>query len=144
MRSVNKVTLLGNVGTDPEAKALGSGTTLVKLSIATNEAWTDKNGQKQERTQWHRCAAFGKVAEIIQQYVRKGDRIYVEGRVEYSQTETDGVTKYWTEIVIQDLVMLGGGDRAETPAEPRTARRGTGMDAGSYKRASDDTDGLPF
>lgn len=144
MKSVNKITLLGNVGNDPESKTVGAGTLIAKLSVATNETWTDKSGTKQEKTQWHRCTAFGKLAEIIQQYVKKGDRLYLEGRVEYSQSEHEGTTRYFTDVVVQDMVMLGStGERTEAP-ESRPAKRGTGMDAGSYKGSTSVDDGLPF
>jgi len=142
-RSVNKATLLGNVGNDPEIKTVGT-TRIAKLSMATNEVWNDKSGARQEKTQWHRLVAFGKLVDVIEQWVKRGDRLYVEGRIEYSTSEQDGQTRFWTEIVIQDLVMLGtAGERTEAPAS-RPAKRGTGMDAGSYQGATGNSDGLPF
>jgi single-strand DNA-binding protein len=107
-RSLNKVMLIGNVGNDPEIRATGSGARVAKVSLATNRAWTDRNtGQKNEKTEWHRLTFFGRLVDIVEQYVKKGDRLYVEGRVEYSQTEGDGGPKYWTDIVITEMVMLG-------------------------------------
>jgi len=107
-RSLNKVMLIGNVGNDPEIRATGSGARVAKISLATNRSWTDRNsGQKNEKTEWHRLTFFGRLVDVVEQWVKKGDRLYVEGRVEYSQTEGEGGTKYWTDIVIQEMVMLG-------------------------------------
>ncbi len=109
-RSLNKVMLIGNVGSDPDVRMTPSGTKVVKLSLATNRRFQDRGGQQQERTDWHRLTLFGKLADIVEQYVSKGDRLYVEGRIEYSQTQDEqGGTKYWTDIVAQELVMLGAG-----------------------------------
>jgi single-strand DNA-binding protein len=108
-RSLNKVMLIGNVGSDPEVRATASGARVAKLSLATNRSFQDKAGQQQERTDWHRLTFFGKLADIIEQWVHKGDKIYVEGRLEYSQTQDDqGATRYWTDIVVNEMMMLGG------------------------------------
>lgn len=114
-KSVNRVTLLGNVGNDPEIRATASGTRIAKLSLATNEAWKDKSGQKQERTQWHRLTIFGALVDVVEQWVKKGDRLYVEGRIEYSQVEGEGGTRFFTDIVVSDLVMLGGSGAKDAP-----------------------------
>ncbi len=107
-RSLNKVMLIGNVGSDPEIRATSSGARVAKLSVATNRAWTDRNsGQKNEKTEWHRLTFFGRLVDVVEQWVKKGDRLYVEGRIEYSQTEGEGGTKYWTDIVVSEMVMLG-------------------------------------
>ncbi len=109
-RSLNKVMLIGNLGADPDVRMTPSGTKVVKLSLATNRKFQDRGGQQQERTEWHRVTFFGKLADIVEQYVSKGDRLYVEGRIEYSQTQDEqGGVKYWTDIVAQELVMLGAG-----------------------------------
>ena len=120
-RSLNKVMLIGNVGSDPDVRMIPSGTKVVKLSLATNRRFQDRGGQQQERTDWHRLTLFGKLADIVEQYVSKGDRLYVEGRIEYSQTQDEqGGTKYWTDIVAQELVMLGAGvSGPEMGGEPR-------------------------
>lgn len=108
-RSLNKIMLIGNVGSDPEVRSTASGARIAKTSLATNRAFQDKSGQQQERTDWHRLTFFGKLADIVEQWVHKGDKIYVEGRVEYSQTQDDqGGTRYWTDIVVQEMMMLGG------------------------------------
>lgn len=106
-RSLNKVMLIGNVGNDPEIRATGSGARVAKLSLATNRTWSDRAGQQQERTEWHRLTFFGRVVDIVEQWVKKGDRLYVEGRIEYSQVEGEGGTRYFTDIVVNDMVMLG-------------------------------------
>ena len=111
-RSVNKVMLIGNVGMAPEVRATSSGSRVAKLSLATNRGWTDRSGQQQERTEWHRLTFFGRLVDIVEQWVKKGDRLYVEGRIEYSETEKDGQKKYWTGIVVNELVMLGSGKKA--------------------------------
>jgi len=106
-RSLNKVMLIGNVGNEPEIRATSSGARVAKMSLATNRSWSDRSGQKQEKTEWHRLTFFGRLVEIVEQWVKKGDRLYVEGRIEYSQTEGEGGTKYWTDVVVSEMVMLG-------------------------------------
>jgi len=109
-RSLNKVMLIGNLGSDPEIRTTPSGTKVGKLSLATNRTFQDRSGQQQERTEWHRLTFFGKLADIVEQYVTKGDRLYVEGRLEYSQSEDQqGHTRYWTDIVVTEMIMLGQG-----------------------------------
>jgi len=99
--------LIGNVGNEPEIRATSGGARVAKVSLATNRSWSDRNGQQQEKTEWHRLTFFGRLVDIVEQWVKKGDRLYVEGRVEYSQTEGDGGPKYWTDIVVNEMVMLG-------------------------------------
>ena len=107
-RSLNKVMLIGNVGNDPEIRATSGGARVAKLSLATNRSWSGRDGQQQEKTEWHRLTFFGRLVDIVEQWVHKGDRLYVEGRLEYSQTQDDqGGVKYWTDIVITEMVMLG-------------------------------------
>jgi len=108
-RSLNKVMLIGNVGNDPEIRATSGGARVAKLSLATNRSWSGRDGQQQEKTEWHRLTFFGRLVDIVEQWVHKGDKLYVEGRLEYSQTQDDqGGTKYWTDIVVNEMVMLGG------------------------------------
>ena len=114
MRSLNKIMLIGNVGSDPEIRTAASGKKVAKLSLATNRTYKDSQGQQLEKTQWHRLTVFDKLADIVEEWVKKGDRLYVEGRIEYSQTEGDDlVTRYWTDIVVSEMVMLGGLDQSE-------------------------------
>lgn len=108
--AVNKVILIGNLGQDPEVRYSPSGQAVCNLSIATNEAWTDKNGQKQEKTEWHRVVVFGKLAELVGQYLKKGRQAYLEGKLQTRQwQDKDGQTRYTTEVVAQTIQFLGGG-----------------------------------
>lgn len=117
-RSVNKIMLIGNVGSDPEIRTTSSGTKVAKCSLATNRAWKDGAGTSHEETQWHRLTFFGRLAEIAEEFVSKGDRLYVEGRIEYSQTQDDqGGTRYWTTVVVNEMIMLGSRNRAEPGSE---------------------------
>lgn len=107
MSGVNKAIILGRLGKDPEVRHLENGTTVANFSVATSETWKDKNGEKQENTEWHNCVAWKKTAEIIEKYIKKGDQIYIEGKLQTRSWEKDGDTRYITEIVINNLVMLG-------------------------------------
>jgi single-strand DNA-binding protein len=109
-KSVNKVILLGNVGKDPELKAAATGTVVATFSIATSDRFKDKEGTWQDRTEWHNLVAFGKVAEIIRDYVKKGSKLYVEGslRTQSWDDKTSGQKRYKTEIVVNDLSLLSG------------------------------------
>ena len=124
MSSVNQINLLGRVGNEPEAKTVGSDTRIAKLSLATSRKYKDK-----EDTQWHRLTAFGKVAEIIERYVHKGDLLYVSGRMEYSQTEHEGQTRYWADVIVQDVTLMPKASQAESEPSKPARPQGTGMDA---------------
>ncbi len=113
---VNKVILVGNLGKDPELRYTASGTAVAKFSIATSETFTDRQGAKQERTEWHRITAWGKLAEICGQYLSKGKMVYIEGKIRSDTWEQDGVKRYSYEIVADQMRMLGGG-RGEREAE---------------------------
>ena len=150
-RSLNKVMLIGNVGNEPEIRTVSSGKKVAKLSLATSRQFNDRNGQKQEKTEWHRLTAWDRTAEIIEQYVHKGDRLYVEGSIEYSQTEDDqGKPRYWTDIVVREMVMLsggGGGGGGGRDFESSAPSRGRGAPAPQSQPSSpfnDDDDDLPF
>jgi single-strand DNA-binding protein len=106
-RGVNKVILVGNVGKDPETRYLPSGGAVTNLALATSESWKDKNtGQPQEKTEWHRIVFFNRLAEIVNEYVRKGSKLYVEGSLRTRSWEQDGITRYATEIVANEMQML--------------------------------------
>lgn len=107
-RSVNTVHLIGNVGGDPEIRSTQSGSRVARVSLATNRTWADAAGAKREKVEWHSLQVWGKLADVVEQWVKKGDRLYVEGRIEYSKSEKDGDTRWFTNIVVQQLVMLGG------------------------------------
>ncbi len=109
MASVNKVILIGNLGADPEMRYLPSGDAVANLRIATTETWKDKNGEKQETTEWHRVAFFGKTAEVCGQYLKKGSPVYVEGAIRTRKwQDKDGQDRYTTEIRGDRMQMLGG------------------------------------
>ncbi|BBP03324.1 single-stranded DNA-binding protein [Sulfuriferula plumbiphila] len=109
MASVNKVILVGNLGKDPEVRYAPSGDAIANVTLATTENWKDKNGEKQEKTEWHRVSFFGKTAEVVGQYLKKGSQVYVEGRIQTRKwTDKEGQERYTTEIVADKMQMLGG------------------------------------
>src|SRR5258706_8663828 len=109
MASVNKVIIVGNLGGDPETRYMPEGGAITNISIATTDKWKDKNGEQQEKTEWHRISFFGKLAEIAGEYLKKGSSIYVEGRLQTRKwTDKDGAEKYTTEVVANQMQMLGG------------------------------------
>src|SRR5687768_9111078 len=118
-RGINKVILVGNLGNDPETKYTQGGMAITTLSLATTSVRKDKDGNQQEKTEWHRVKLFGKTAEVAGEYLRKGRQVYIEGRIEYGSYEKDGVKHYTTDIIADDMQMLGGGDRAEGGAPRR-------------------------
>ena len=115
-RSVNKVTLIGNLGNEPEVRTTSNGSKVATFSLATSRSWNSPGGEKQEKTEWHRCVAWnGKttgtgLADIVEKYCRKGERVFVEGSIEYGQyKDKEGQTRYTTEIKVRELMLLGGG-----------------------------------
>ena len=126
-KSLNKVMLIGNLGRDPEVRYLPSGQAVANFSIATNDRYQDKEGNWKDRAEWHRIVMFGKLAEIVGQYLNKGSRIYVEGRLQTRDWEKDGQKRSTTEIVALSMIMLGGKGEAaveagiEGPAGPEEA-----------------------
>lgn len=117
---VNNVTLLGNLGKDPEFNVLESGSQYARFSLATSKSWTDKNsGEKRTETQWHTVIAWGKLAEICDKYLKKGSKVFIYGEIQYQQYETDGVKKYATNIVATEMKMLDRrSDSSPQPQEP--------------------------
>ena len=121
-KSVNKVILVGNLGKDPEVKYTPSGTAVAKFSLATNERYKDKAGEWQDRTEWHNIVAWQRLAEIVGEYVKKGNKVYIEGRLQTSSWDDKetGQKKYKTEIIANDLVLLGGrGEAGDSESAPR-------------------------
>lgn len=114
MAGVNKAILIGNLGRDPEIRYSQQGTAVVNFSIATSEQWTDKQGQKQEKTEWHNIVVFGKMAENCGKYLSKGSKVYVEGRIETSSYEKEGQTHYMTKIVASTVQFLSGRQEGGT------------------------------
>ncbi len=121
MAGLNKVMLIGNLGKDPEVRYTPGGQAVANFNIATNESWTDKAGQKQERTEWHRIVVWGKAAELCGEYLSKGRQVYIEGKLQTREwTNKEGQKQYSTEVVaspVGGVVFLGGGDRK--PGGPR-------------------------
>lgn len=108
-RGINKVILVGNLGADPETRYSANGTAVTKIRIATSEQWKDKqSGETQERTEWHRVTAFGRLAEIMGEYLKKGSQVYIEGKLQTSTYEKEGQTHYSTDIICNEMQMLGG------------------------------------
>ena len=142
-KSVNKVILVGNLGKDPEVKYTPSGVPVAKFSLATNERYKDKGGEWQDRTEWHNIVAWQRLAEIIGEYVKKGSKIYIEGRLQTSSWEDkqSGEKKYRTEVVASDLVLLSGrGEGGGGDHEGRSSRSG----ASSFdQRTSHSDDHVP-
>jgi single-strand DNA-binding protein len=164
-RSLNKVTLIGNLGNDPEVRSTTGGSRVATFSLATSRQWNDAAGAKQEKTEWHRCVVWNtkgsQLADIVERYVKKGDKLYVEGRIEYRQwQDKDGQTRYSTEINVRELIMLsprsgGGGDfdseassrrtPAASKAKAASGGGGGGDDFEDFPNAlNDGDDDLPF
>ena len=133
-RGINKVIIIGNLGADPETRAMPSGTTVANLRVATSESWRDKQtGEQQERTEWHRVALFGRLAEIAGEYLRKGSQVYIEGSLRTRKwQDKQGNERYSTEIIGNDLQMLGGrgGGAVSAPGAGAAASGGAGASAG--------------
>jgi single-strand DNA-binding protein len=168
-RSLNKVTLIGNLGNDPEVRSTTGGNRVATFSLATSRSWNDASGSKQEKTEWHRCVVWNtkssQLADIVEKYVKKGDKLYVEGRIEYRQwQDKENQTRYSTEINVRELIMLGGGSggggrassgdvdaeghggarpRAAAPAKAKSGA--SGEDFEDFPGAlADEDDDLPF
>jgi single-strand DNA-binding protein len=158
-RGINKVILVGNLGADPETRAMPSGSTVANLRIATSESWRDKQtGEQQERTEWHRVALFGRLAEVAAEYLKKGSQVYIEGSLRTRKwTDKQGQERYSTEVIGNDMQMLGGragggggagpgggastGERSGGGAPPAYAEESSG---GGSSRGEDFDDDIPF
>jgi single-strand DNA-binding protein len=165
---LNKVTLIGNLGNDPEVRSTNGGNRVASFSLATSRSWNNQQGEKQEKTEWHKCIVWNtkgsQLADIVERYVKKGDKIYVEGRIEYRQwTDKEGQTRYTTEINVRELLMLGGGrgaqadtdgdaapQRSRAPVAERAKASGAAGAAGAGEfedfpgALEDEDDDLPF
>ncbi len=150
MASVNKVILIGNLGADPEVRYMPSGDAITNIRLATTDTWKDKNGEKQERTEWHRVVFFGKTAEIAGEYLKKGSQVYVEGRLQTRKwQDKDGQDRYTTEIVADRMQMLGSrGGNANFEVQDRPAKESTGGSSAKPAKAGGDfadfEDDIPF
>lgn len=136
-RGINKVILVGNLGDDPEIKYTQAGMAITRASLATSSVRKDKEGNTQERTEWHRVTFFGKLGEIAGEYLKKGSQVYVEGSIRYDKyTGQDGVEKYFTEIIADQMQMLGGRPEGGSGGErPARAPRESGGNYGGGQRS---------
>lgn len=149
-RGINKVIIIGNIGADPEVRYLPSGSAVANISVATSESWKDKQtGEKQERTEWHRIVLFNRLGEIAGEYLRKGSKVYIEGRLQTRKwQDKSGQDRYTTEIVANDMQMLDsrGGGSGDYSAPPSQASANTSNKSGSTTpvEAGDFDDDIPF
>ncbi|MFQ5747478.1 MAG: single-stranded DNA-binding protein [Gemmatimonadota bacterium] len=145
-RSLNKAMIIGNLGADPEIRSTPSGTRVATLSVATSRRWNDRSGQQQEKTEWHRVVAWDRLADICERFLKRGDRVYVEGSIEYRQWEgQDGQTRYTTEIRAREMIMLGGrGEGAPPRGRGEAASQAAGLEADFSNDALAGEDDLPF
>ena len=148
-RSLNKASLIGNLGSDPEIRTTTSGSKVATFSLATGRQWNSASGEKQEKTEWHRCVVWNAkgtgLADVVEKYCKKGDRLYVEGRIEYRQwQDKENQTRYTTEINVRDLLMLGssggGGRGSDFDSDSEGSRGRAPARSGSRSgQASSDT-----
>ena len=160
-RGINKVILVGNVGADPETRYMPNGNAVTNITMATSETWKDKNtGEQQERTEWHRITFYQRLAEIVAEYVRKGSKLYVEGKLQTRSWEQDGIKRYATDIIANEMQMLdsrggrgGGGDYqqgqpAQQPSQQPSSDSSAKPAANSGQQAPADMDSfdddIPF
>ena len=156
-RSLNKAMLIGNLGADPEVRTTSNGAKVATLSLATGRQWTGQSGEKQEKTEWHRVICWNnkgaQLADVAERFLKKGDRVYVEGRIEYRTWEDrEKQTRYTTEIIARELIMLspkgggdGGGDFARPKAAAKVAPEGRPESLDAFPEALDaEDDDLPF
>jgi single-strand DNA-binding protein len=150
MASVNKAIIIGNLGKDPEMRYMPSGDAICNFSLATTDSWKDKNGEKQEKTEWHRISMFGKLAEIAGEYLKKGSQVYVEGRIQTRKwTNKEGQDQYTTEIVADKMQMLGGrssggGNSFEVVEKPAASASGAKQAAKSGGDFDNFEEDIPF
>ena len=162
MSSVNRATLIGRLGKDPEVRYMPGGEAIANITLATSETWKDKSGEKQERTEWHRVSMFGRLGEIAGEYLKKGSLIYVEGRIQTRKwQDKDGQDRYTTEIVANEMKMLGpkpsgggdapydendkGGSIPRSTGQPMGSGSAAGTGTGPKKAKLDDfDDDIPF
>ena len=143
MRGVNKVTLMGNLGADPEIRYTQSGTTVANIRLATNFDFKDRTtSEKRTHTEWHRCVIFGKLAELAGQYLRKGDPVYFEGRNQTRKWQgQDGQDRYTTEVVVSEMNLIGGNGNGQSPSESASQAAAESAPAAGGEGFDDD---IPF
>jgi single-strand DNA-binding protein len=145
-RGINKVIIVGNLGNDPETKYMPSGSAVTNLSVATNESWKDKQtGEQKDRTEWHRVAMFGRLAEIAAEYLRKGSQVYIEGKLRTRKwQDQQGNDRYTTEIIADEMQMLGGRGGAPSMGGGGPAPSGPSQGGGGSSQNDDFDDDIPF
>lgn len=141
MASVNRVTLIGNLGKDPEVRYTQGGDAVCNFSMATSERWKDKQGELQEKTEWHRITAFQRAAEVLGEHAKKGSSLYIEGKLSTRKYEKDGVEKYTTEIIVDRFQFLGDKKRDDGDEAPQRTSKPA---AGKAKNTDDFDDDIPF
>lgn len=146
MSGVNKVIIVGRLGADPEVKTISAGSTVTRLNVATSEAWTGKDGQKQERTEWHRVTVWGKLAEICGKHLSKGRQVYVEGRLQTrSWEDAQGQKKYATEIVANTVQFLGSNGQEKSSTSSTSSNNSQDyQDFGPEPSFDQSSDEIPF
>lgn len=148
MAGVNKVIILGNLGADPELRSSPSGVTSCRLSIATSMNWTDKaSGEKKDKTEWHRVVFFGRSAEVIDQYLKKGQQLYIEGRLQTNKYEKDGIERYSTDIIGESFNFISGSGSSSASKVAEQAPNNINQDNSdnsSEKASSEFEDDIPF
>jgi len=141
MASVNKVILIGNLGKDPEMRYMPNGEAVTNITLATTETWKDKNGEKQEKTEWHRITFYRKLAEIVGEYLKKGSQVYIEGRLETRKwQDKSGNDRYTTEIIANDMKMLGSRSQSNE-SKPRQDDDVAPKQGSGFEEMDDD---IPF
>jgi single-strand DNA-binding protein len=145
-RGINKVILVGNLGADPETRYMPSGGAVTNIRVATSESWKDKNtGDQQERTEWHSVAFFGRLAEIAAEYLRKGSQVYIEGKLRTRKwQDRDGNDRWSTEVVANEMQMLGGRPGGGAPAQSSSSSAPSSMPEGPPSGGGDFDDDIPF
>ena len=143
--TVNKVTLIGRLGRDPETRYMPNGEAVCNFSIATDESWKDQQGQKQTRTEWHAVTLYRRLAEIAVQYLKKGSQVYLEGKIQSRKyTGKDGIERTAYEIICHEMKMLGGNEAHMQPAPPANQEPPPPPAARNAAPPSDDDSGIPF
>lgn len=142
MASVNKVILIGNLGKNPETRYLNNGDAVTNITLATTDTWKDKNGEKQDKTEWHRVTFYKKLAEIAGEYLKKGSSVYIEGRLETKKwTDKNGIERYTTDIVANEMKMLGSKKTDSSQEQSNESEQNHNHDSSGFADMEDD---IPF
>ena len=145
-KGINKAIIVGSLGNDPETRYMPNGNAVTNISVATSIGWKDQSGQQQEKTEWHKVSAFGKLAEIMAQYLKKGSKVYIEGRIETKKYQAaDGTDRYATSIIANEMQMLDSrSEGQQSHPQDNQARQAPQQQAAPAQDADDFDDGIPF